>query len=528
MKRLISILSLMFILVGTISAEGEYGDYDRPSIFPDFEEPTKYPNNMSCMLYVRNINGQYVSNYEVAAYDQNGFLHAVNRSSKSKDTGNDCCVLTISGEEGDTLDFMVIYGDFEQPTKVWAVETLPFETNAEIGRDPLFVLTLSETPSVLYWTGDPTSATPTGSVPLDRIKAGMLKDARRISLKGTWNKRSVSDLLDGCKSLLYVDMESIPDTTAGAFTDSNPNCLKFLPDGTAEAPEGWTNCIADGKALTDINLQDGTQSNPYPFYCPETIDLNGNKATYRRTAGWTYADGKSGWNTLVVPFDAKLYADGDVINPISSLDLSKDKKTWKMESGYWICSFYSSSKDGLEFTNPSVGGIIANTPYLFAMPGHKFRNTISDVTYSLSMEGKDIVFVSNGESIPKTPDVIIDEDEDEDSEDSFVGTYDVILSSPMSILRQGIADGYDAFVYYSKANIMPFRAYITADASTASIRPIRLGWEWTDNPTSITTDRLPVTSQSSPFYDLSGRLTVRPTANGIIINNRKKSVRINK
>ena len=253
MKRLISILSLMFILVGTISAEGEYGDYDRPSIFPDFEEPTKYPNNMSCMLYVRNINGQYVSNYEVAAYDQNGFLHAVNRSSKSKDTGNDCCVLTISGEEGDTLDFMVIYGDFEQPTKVWAVETLPFETNAEIGRDPLFVLTLSETPSVLYWTGNPTSATPTGSVPLDRIKAGMLKDARRISLKGTWNKRSVSDLLDGCKSLLYVDMESIPDTTAGAFTDSNPNCLKFLPDGTTEAPEGWTNCIADENP-NDINL----------------------------------------------------------------------------------------------------------------------------------------------------------------------------------------------------------------------------------------------------------------------------------
>lgn len=144
MKRLISILTFMFILVGSMSAdEGEYGGYDRPTHFPDFEFPTHYADNMSCMLHVLTADGEILHNYEVAVYDQNNSLRSVNRSRKND---NDCCVLTILGTDDDVFHFEIVYGDFDNPEVCPAVDTLQFSSDGIVGRDTPFYLTLASSP----------------------------------------------------------------------------------------------------------------------------------------------------------------------------------------------------------------------------------------------------------------------------------------------------------------------------------------------------------------------------------------------
>lgn len=527
MKRIISILTFMLIVIGSASADGLYdGKYDRPTYFPDFIPPSTL-NNMSCLVYVKTPSGEILENFEIAVYDQNNELRATGRS---RHVDDEQCMLTIGGDENknDVFHFEVIYGDFDVPTIKPIIETMTFETNGVYGLYDEFYLNIYSDPTVAYWTSDPFAELPTGEVAASEASSELLESATRIELRGSWKDESVADLFDGCKSLLYVEMQTLPGTTDGAFTDANPNCIVMLPDDVLEAPDGWTNCISSGKALTDFYLEDGTQSAPYSFYTPVDIDLNGHKATYRRTEGWLYADGTSGWNTVVVPFDAEVQADGNAVTPLTQLDLGKAQynSLWKAEEGYWACPFlFGSDEDGMVFDDPQSGDIAANTPYIFAMPGKRFEKTISSVTYSLSMEGKDITFVSTGTTIPATPKDVIGKAEEDYSDYSiahFVGTYQVRLAQPMSLLRNGVcSDGRDAFQYYSKGNLMPFRGYIQNISSTpsSSLQNINLAWSIGGNADAV--ERVSADLQSSVAYDLTGRKLVGDEIRGlVIINNR--------
>ena len=112
-------------------ANGKYdGEYDRPTYFPTWHQPTTWPNVMIYLCEVRlgKAEGDRLSNYEIAVYDQNNQLRSCCRS---KADDNDLCVLTIRGTEGDTFHFKVIYGsNFAQPfvMDVPAV-TVSFQTN---------------------------------------------------------------------------------------------------------------------------------------------------------------------------------------------------------------------------------------------------------------------------------------------------------------------------------------------------------------------------------------------------------------
>lgn len=523
MKRIFSILTVMLIVIGSVSADDLYDEkYDRPTYFPTFK-PKPTLNNMSYLVYVKTPAGDILENYEIAVYDQNDELRATGRS---RHVDNEQCMLTIGGDEADNdvFHFEVIYGDFTTPTIEPIMETVSFETNGVYGQEEDVFFTIATTPTVAYWTSDPFAEQPTGEVKVSEITSGLLQSATRIELRGMWKEESVADLFDGCQSLLYVEMQTLPGTTDGAFTDANPNCLIVLPDGLLEAPDGWTNCISSGKALTDFYFEDGTQSAPYSFYTPVAIDLNGHKARYQRTGGWLYADGTSGWNTVVVPFDAEVQADGEVVEPLTKLDLANAKynSLWKAGEGYWACPFlFGTDEDGMVFDDPVSDGIAANTPYIFAMPGKRFEKTISGVTYSLSMEGKDIVFVSTRETIPATPKEVIGEAEADYTDYSnahFVGTYQVRLSQPMSLLRNGVCDdGRDAFLYYSKGNIMPFRGYIQniGGAPSSSHQNINLGWSIggdTEAIEGVSADR-----EASVAYDLTGRKLSSDEAHGLVV-----------
>jgi hypothetical protein len=113
---------------------GKYDKYfDRPTHFPDWHQPSDWPNNMAYFVAVRiGDSEERLENYEVAVYDQNNRLRHCGRS-YAKD--GHLCSLTIMGTEGDTFRFEVIYGDdFDNPV-IQAVPdlTIPFETDFVTG-----------------------------------------------------------------------------------------------------------------------------------------------------------------------------------------------------------------------------------------------------------------------------------------------------------------------------------------------------------------------------------------------------------
>lgn len=126
----------------TPDANGKYDEYyDRPTHFPDWEQPSDWPNAEYYLVCARfGEDGPGVENYEVAVYDQNGKLRHCNRS-MLKD--NHLCVLTIRGTEGDQFHCQIIYGDFDNPTIVDVPETFGFKTNNIVGsKDAPFYLTV--------------------------------------------------------------------------------------------------------------------------------------------------------------------------------------------------------------------------------------------------------------------------------------------------------------------------------------------------------------------------------------------------
>lgn len=135
------LLAALLIVAGNSNARawdngpdgnGKYDKYyDRPTHFPDWEQPSDWPNAEYYAVVARfGTNGSRVENYEVAVYDQNNKLRHCNRS-MAKD--NHACVLTVRGEEGEQFHCQIIYGDFDNPTIVDVPETFGFKTNDIVG-----------------------------------------------------------------------------------------------------------------------------------------------------------------------------------------------------------------------------------------------------------------------------------------------------------------------------------------------------------------------------------------------------------
>ena len=111
------------------------GLYDRPTHFPEWSQPSTWPNAMYYLCDVRLSDAQdgpRVPSYEIAVYDQNNELRFCGRSIPKDDN---LSMLTIRGEEGDVFHFQVVYGDdFANPTIVDIPDvTVEFKTKDEVG-----------------------------------------------------------------------------------------------------------------------------------------------------------------------------------------------------------------------------------------------------------------------------------------------------------------------------------------------------------------------------------------------------------
>lgn len=141
-------------------AEGLYdGLYDRPTYFPEWEQPDTWENAMYILCDVRELDadGRRVPSYEVAVYDLGGNLRHCGRSLAKQDH---YCILTIRGEDGvDEFHFQVLYGnDFARPTIVDIEDIIvPFQTNQSIGskEEPFMLLVPEIQTGVEMTTHDP-------------------------------------------------------------------------------------------------------------------------------------------------------------------------------------------------------------------------------------------------------------------------------------------------------------------------------------------------------------------------------------
>ena len=427
-------------------AKGMYDElYDRPTYFQDFVLTTKYPNNMTYITCARwGRNGDKLTNYEVAVYDQNNELRCIGRSitqDKFK------CTLTIPGTEGETFHFKVLYGDdFANPTIVDVPQNCEFKTNDIVGHpddgDP-FWFTVPVDPKLLCWTtgldGEANKTFSASDINSEEATTA-LASASRLHFFGNWETTDISKLTAGNPNLCYVNIDEAPIGIASAFTNCNPNCLFFFNESVTEAPEGMTNVIAGDKALTDITLKGGTSTNYCPFFCPKDIQLNGHKAEFTRPS-WSWADGKSGWNTIVLPFDAQLTADGEVLSPYQYTNKIDQRYIAKNILGYWLGTI--TSADNKSVTTEQIykeSTLTANHPYIISLPGERFYtqsgNEVS-TKQSISLQDKEIKLVSTSNVIPATPSELrVDPNtEDEYTSYPFTGTYQPLLGQPMYVLK---------------------------------------------------------------------------------------------
>ena len=513
------------------------GLYDRPTYFPDFKLTTKYPNNMTYITCARwGRNGDRLTNYEVAVYDQNNELRCIGRS-QSTGVSNYRCTLTIPGTEGEHFHFQVLYGDdFQNPTIVDVPQTCEFFTNDVVGHpsdgDP-FWFTVPVEPKLLCWTsGFDGDAEKTFSVSeiTGAEATDALASACRLHFFGNWETTDISTLTAGNANLCYVNIDEAPIGIASAFTKCNPNCLFFFNESVTEAPEGMTNVIAGDKALTDITLQGGTTNNYCPFFCPKDINLNGHKAEFTR-ASWSWADGKSGWNTIALPFDAQLTADGEVLSPYQYTNMIDKRYIANNISGYWLGTITGAYDETvttkLIYENNTLS---ANQPYIISLPGERFYtqsgNEVS-TKQSISLQDKNIKLVSTSDVIPATPTELRVEGEDKFTFYPFTGTYQPLLSQPMYVLKNKAgANGLTAFVYGDNANLLPFQAYLNPGQAQQGAKALTIGLaiddSFMDEETGINGVQADGSSTQGRRYSLSGKPLGDAPIKDVYIQNNKK------
>lgn len=114
-----------------------------------------------------------------------------------------------------------------------------------------------------------------------------------FTLENEWTNENLDTLktaLGNNDNITNITFENVisADVTDNYFSNINPNCLIYIPSGTA--PDSWKNAIIENEAKT-ITLSDKKA-----FNCPNTITAT-DGATYTREC---YIDG--GWESIIFPF----------------------------------------------------------------------------------------------------------------------------------------------------------------------------------------------------------------------------------
>lgn len=263
------------------------------------------------------------------------------------------------------------------------------------------------------------------------------------------------------------------------------NDLAFTPDEELkDVPNVVVGSAHDGTAYTcqELVLTDGK-----PFYTPRAFTAV--EATYTRTPAH-YADGQKGWETIVVPFDGVLTANGEAQAYFTSDDDNKAQ--------YWLKTFSGQSSGntlGFSYEQPDEATfhflLRAGKPYIIALPG--------EATWpGYGFDGKKIAVVGENTTVAPMPSSI------PGSSYTFVGSYDgqVSAAGPLYALDS------EGLNFVQGGTAAPFRAYLTTTQVLNAPRTLGIG-SGTDGTTGL--HNLDADNSAMSLTPGAGYLTIRTT-----------------
>lgn len=278
---------------------------------------------------------------------------------------------------------------------------------------------------------------------------GCTKLERIENLKEYTNIQHLNSTFVSCGRLLYVEFGSVPSSVSYAFSDANPNCLKYLPKDATIPNENWTNVIAEGKAKGDIELNRSKL-----FRCPQAFSMDGHTISY---AGLSFnpnipsgTGGKaSGWHTICLPFTPTAISgtnkEGNAVSlhPFNA-DGGYEGKGTEGVVPFWLRSLGTDGYHATATLEPDV-------PYIISMPNNSAYDAKFNVTGTVTLSG-------TGVTVPATTDYA--------SAATAYTLHTNYANVPKSASVYVIDEYGKEFVANSDA-AGPFRPYVTANGSPA-------------------------------------------------------------
>ena len=360
----------------------------------------------------------------------------------------------------------------------------------------------------------------------------------------TDNKKTTPVTFEDCYSLDYVYLPKGYVEYVKSFSDKsqteifgnnyNPNCLKILSKDDTDSTGimgDWTNVVHGNKAFTDINLTEGVVQDRrddfnnyfnYTYECPEDIQLGDKKAIFtpQMFGGpytYQYANGVSGWNTIVLPFTGALQTKEKGNTEYTSVYPATDT----FEGYYWLREYKDGYGDAVTFdvvnnVNQTTGEALqANTPYIIAFPGKDFKDD--------SMIGKSLRFIATNDVLPKTTDLKV---AGESTDYAFQGNLNGNqVSSTAYNLVCGNSD-QDYFEQTTEKLNLPFHAQIIATGTSSKAK--RLYIKSSNDATGIVGAESETPQEATTYFTIDGVDTgvkdARLLKKGIYIHGNKKVV----
>ncbi len=248
-------------------------------------------------------------------------------------------------------------------------------------------------------------------------------------------------MLVGCNELAAIEWNSankVPEDIIGDVT--LPNMLLYVKNANY-ANNVFRNVIV-GNSAESITLCDSKSSN---FYCPR--EFTARKISYTHNYTQKTVNGKcTGWETIALPFSPTsiTHAKNGLMAPFAANGATKKP--------FWLCKLTESG-----FFNSDA--IVANTPYIIAMPNNEHYADEYILSGDVTFEGSNVKVLASSELnkgrkgnkvfIPNFMNV----DKDECMTLNVGETYEG--HSMGSMFVQGLR------------NASPFEAYVTMDGLAA-------------------------------------------------------------
>lgn len=271
-----------------------------------------------------------------------------------------------------------------------------------------------------------------------------------------------------------VDFSKFDASLVNLSSIKNENCLYIFPAGATVPAELEGKNVVVGGVAEKLTLVDES-----PVVFP--IDFTAQEATYKRTFEKFNNGDDQGWNTIVLPFAARVTVDGSNVDWFHS----------KSESGrkFWLYKYTNGVGGTVYFDYEANTTMAANEPYLLAVPGDKWGEKYDLHNKKFTFHGENVTVKGNAKA------------EKAGGEYILRGSY---ANAPFTYGYQLNAVG-DFFELTEDATEKPFRAYFatTEDATSTSARVLRVAHSSTDGIEQIGNSQL--TNENVPIYNLNGQ-----------------------